>query len=155
MFEKCFSFANVFFTTVHLHTNVKPSVWNVAVFISTERNGSYVIRQNNIKQKTCVYYFLIQRKKLFGQPNRRYDKTAVCKYFFSHYIWNKIRKLNYIHTYILLQVKLIAIVCYTIVRISGILCKFKWRFYKTEGGFNRRFTGCKNCQFSPTFTKTS
>ena len=29
-----------------------------------------VIRQNNIEQKTlCVYYFLIERKKLFGQPN--------------------------------------------------------------------------------------
>ena len=67
---KCLSFANVFFTTIHLHTNVTPSVWNVAVFISTEQNGSYVIRQNNIKQKTlCVYYFLIKRKKLFGQPN--------------------------------------------------------------------------------------
>ena len=31
---------------------------------------SYVIRQNNIKQKTlCVYYFVVKRKKLFGQPN--------------------------------------------------------------------------------------
>ena len=40
------------------------------VFISTEQNGSYVIRQNNIKEKTlCVYYFFIKRKKLFGQPN--------------------------------------------------------------------------------------
>ena len=37
-------------------TNVKPSLWNVAVFISTKQNGSYVIRQNNIKQETlCVY----------------------------------------------------------------------------------------------------
>ena len=59
-----------FFTTVHLHTNVKPSLWNVAVFISTEQNESYVIRQNNINQKTsCVYYFLVKRKKLFGQPD--------------------------------------------------------------------------------------
>ena len=40
------------------------------MFISTEQDGSYVIRQNNIKQKTLrVYYFLIKRKKLFGQSN--------------------------------------------------------------------------------------
>ena len=65
-FRKC-----VFYNLhLHLHTNVKPSLWNIAVFISTKQNGSYVIRQNNIKQKTlCVYYFLIKRKKLFGQPN--------------------------------------------------------------------------------------
>ena len=57
---------------MYLHTNVKPNLQNVAVFISTEQNGSYVIRQNNIKQRTlCVYYFLIKRKKLFGQPNIR------------------------------------------------------------------------------------
>ena len=38
--------------------------------ISTEQNESYVIRKNNIKQSTlCVYYFLIKRKKPFGQPN--------------------------------------------------------------------------------------
>ena len=68
--EKYLSSANVSFTTVHLYRNVKPNLWNVAVFISTEQNGSYVIRQNNIKQKTlCVCYFLIKRKKLFGQPN--------------------------------------------------------------------------------------
>ena len=68
--EKWLSFANVFFTTVYLHTNVKPSLWNLTVFISTEQNRSYVIRQNNINQKTlCLYYFLIKRKKLFGQPN--------------------------------------------------------------------------------------
>ena len=67
---KCLSFANVFFTTVHLRTNVKPSLWNVTVFISREQNGSCVIRQNNIKQKMLrVYYFHIKRKKLSGQPN--------------------------------------------------------------------------------------
>ena len=50
--------------------NVKPSLWNVAVFTSTEQNGSYVIQQNNIKQKTLwIYYFVVKRKKLFGQPN--------------------------------------------------------------------------------------
>ena len=47
--EKCLPFANVFFATAHIYKNVKPSVWKVAVFISTEQNGSYVIRQNNIK----------------------------------------------------------------------------------------------------------
>ena len=54
LLEKCLSFANVLFTTVLLRTNVKPSLWNVAVFISTEQNGSYVIRKNNIKQKNVV-----------------------------------------------------------------------------------------------------
>ena len=30
----------------------------------------WIFRQNNIKQKRlCVYYLLIKRKKLFGQPN--------------------------------------------------------------------------------------
>ena len=54
----------------HLYTNEKSSLWNIAVFISSEQNGSYVIRQNNIKQKTLrVYYFLIKRKKLSGQPS--------------------------------------------------------------------------------------
>ena len=54
LFGKCLSFANVFFTTMQLHTNVKPSLWNVALFISTEQNGLYVIRENNIKQKRCT-----------------------------------------------------------------------------------------------------
>ena len=67
--EKCLPFANVFFTTVQLRTNVKPSLWNVTVFISTEQNGSYVIRRNNIKRKTLCVYFLLKRKILFGQPN--------------------------------------------------------------------------------------
>ena len=49
--------------------NAKPSPCNVAAFISTERNESYVIRQSNIKQKTlCVYYFLVKREKLLRQP---------------------------------------------------------------------------------------
>ena len=53
-----------------LRTNVKSSLRNIAVFISTEQNESYVIRRNNIKRKTLsVYYSLIKRKKLFGQPN--------------------------------------------------------------------------------------
>ena len=59
---------------MHLHTNVKPSLWNVAVFISTEQNGSYVIRQNNIKQKTCIYS-LIKWQKLFGQTNITFQKV--------------------------------------------------------------------------------
>ena len=82
---KCLSFSNVFFTTVHLHKNVKTSLWNVAVFIATKQNGSYVIRRNNIKQKTlCVYYFLIKRKKLFGQTN-------VCRnqLFWPTILWNR------------------------------------------------------------------
>ena len=63
-------------TAVHLHTNVKPSLWNVAVFISTEQNGSYVIRQNNIKQRRlCIYYFLIKRKIFFGQPNTLFSEV--------------------------------------------------------------------------------
>ena len=66
----CLCFVNVFLTTMQLHTNVKLSLWNVAVFISTERDGSYDIRQNNTKQKMLrVYYFLIKRKKPVGQPN--------------------------------------------------------------------------------------
>ena len=46
-----------------------------------EENGSYVIRQNNIKQlqnnikMLRAYYFLIKRKKLFGQPNISYNRT--------------------------------------------------------------------------------
>ena len=44
--------------------------WNQVCEMSTEQNWSYVIRQNNIKQKALyVYYFLIKRKKLFGQSN--------------------------------------------------------------------------------------
>ena len=67
----------MFFKTVHLRTNVKASLRNVAVFISTEQNRSYVIRRNNIKQRAlCVYYFLIKRKKLSAQPNTK------MKYFY-------------------------------------------------------------------------
>ena len=36
--EKCLPLANVFFTTVHLRTNVKPSLRNVAVFVSAEQD---------------------------------------------------------------------------------------------------------------------
>ena len=84
--EKCLSFANLLFTTVYLHTNVKPNMSNVAVFTSTEQNGSYVIRQNNIKQETLyVYYFLIKRKKLFGQPNTFHPRDLS----FAHYQWTQ------------------------------------------------------------------
>ena len=83
--EKCLSFANVFLTTMHLYTNAKPSLRIVVVSILTEQNGSYTIRQNNIKQKMlCVSYFLIKAKKLFGQPIVRqflsfYVSTLLCK----------------------------------------------------------------------------
>ena len=74
---KYLSFADVFFTTVHLRRNAKSSLWNIAVFIPTEQNGSYVIRGNNIKQGTlCVYYLLIKQKKLFGQPNISHVKIS-------------------------------------------------------------------------------
>ena len=60
---KCLSFANVFCTTMHLYTHVKPSLWNVAVFISTEENGSYVIRQNDIKQRNVVRLLFPHKRK--------------------------------------------------------------------------------------------
>ena len=54
---------NVFFTTLHLRRNAKPSLRNVALFISTEQNGSYVIRQNNIKQKNVMRLLFSHKTK--------------------------------------------------------------------------------------------
>ena len=48
---------SIFLPQICFFTTVKPSLWNVTLFISIERN------------RLCVYYFLIKRKKLFGQPN--------------------------------------------------------------------------------------
>ena len=63
--EKCLSFTDSSFTTMHLCTNMKPSLSNVVIFILIEQNGSYVIRQNNIKRKMLyIHYFFINRKKL-------------------------------------------------------------------------------------------
>ena len=56
--------------------------WNQGceMFISTEQNGSYVIRENNIKNIVvyvllsiiglCAYYFLTKRRELLGQAIR-------------------------------------------------------------------------------------
>ena len=61
---------SVFLLQTRLYTNVKPNLSNVVIFFLIEQNGSYVIRQNNIKRKMlCIHYFLIKRKKLFGRPN--------------------------------------------------------------------------------------
>ena len=55
--------------------------------ISTEQNESYVIRKNNIKQRTlCVYYFLIKRKKPFGQPNR---KIYLSKFKYKYNVYTR------------------------------------------------------------------
>ena len=77
--EKCLSFANVFFTTMHLHTDVKPSLWNVAVFVSTERNGSYVIRQN----KRCASIISSENERNFSGnllEEFSWDVRDKCKY---------------------------------------------------------------------------
>ena len=42
--EKCLSFADTSFTTMHLYTNMKPNLSNVVIFILIEQNGSHVIR---------------------------------------------------------------------------------------------------------------
>ena len=42
--EKCLSLTDTSFTTMHLYTNMKPSLSNVLIFILMEQNGSYVIR---------------------------------------------------------------------------------------------------------------
>ena len=39
--------------------------------MSTEQNGSYLIRQNNIKQKNVVRLLFSHKTKDFGQPNIR------------------------------------------------------------------------------------
>ena len=61
---KCLSSANMFSTTMHLYTNAKPSLWNVAVFISTGQNA-YVIRQNNIKQRRYASIISSQNERNF------------------------------------------------------------------------------------------
>ena len=61
---KCLSSANMFSTTMHLYTNAKPNLWNVAVFISTGQNA-YVIRQNNIKQRRYASIISSQNERNF------------------------------------------------------------------------------------------
>ena len=71
--ESVFLSQTCFFTTMHLHANVKPSPWNVSVYISTEQNGSYVIRQNNIKQKRKKETF---RTTWYHSPYKRFKNIV-------------------------------------------------------------------------------
>ena len=65
---KCLSFINVFF--YNSAPSYKRDTKSVKYVNMCKIRVKYVIRQNNIKQKTLyAYYFLIKQKKLFGQTN--------------------------------------------------------------------------------------
>ena len=42
--EKCLSFTDTSFTTLHFYTNMEPDLSKVVIFILIEQNRSYVIR---------------------------------------------------------------------------------------------------------------
>ena len=125
--ERCLSFTDTSFITMHLCTNRKPNLSNVVIFILIEQNESYVIRQNNVKRKMCVHYFLIKRKKLFGRPN-----TYTYIYFNIVFYYKFISQRQEIRSVLYLYVKNLRLFIYYDRRILAfVICTslFSYVYY--------------------------
>ena len=125
--ERCLSFTDISFIIARLCTNRKPNLSNVVIFILIEQNGSYVIRQNNVKRKMRIHYFLIKRKKLFGRPN-----TYIYIYFNIVFYYKFISQRQEIRSVLYLYVKNLRLFIYYDRRILAfVICTslFSYVYY--------------------------